>query len=115
MRIARAIERRRCVARRRGEAIAELVHDDDEVLVRIERLAFADRPFEIVMLRSVGGRIDDDIRLRRVERAVGLVGEARLAVGQPRLQHDIASLEDPIIRHSDGLSFWLNDRLSPAP
>src|SRR6266436_427056 len=99
VRVAPAIERRRCVARRRGEAVAELVRDDDEVLGRIERLAFADRPFEIVMLRSVGGRVDDDVRPRRVERAVGLVSEARPAVGQPRLQHDIANLEALVIGH----------------
>ena len=51
------------------------------------------------MLRPVRGRIDDDVRLRRVEGAIGLVGEAGSAVGQSRLQDDIAGFEDPIIQH----------------
>ena len=99
MRVAAAVERRRRVARRRREAVAEHVRDDDEILCRVERAALGDRPFEIGMLRAVGGRMDDDVRLRGIERAVGLVGEPRAAIGQPRLQDDVAGLEDLVIRH----------------
>jgi hypothetical protein len=52
------------------------------------------------MLRAVGGRMNDHVRPARVERAVGLVGEARPAVSQPRLQDDIARLENLVIRYS---------------
>src|SRR5207237_9344319 len=48
---------------------------------------------------GVGGRVDDDVGFRRVERAVRLIGERGVAVGQPGLQHDIAGLEDLVIGH----------------
>ena len=43
--------------------------------------------------------------LCRVERAKGLIGEARVAVGQPRLQDDIARLEDAGNPPSPGAPF----------
>jgi hypothetical protein len=104
MRVAGAVERRRRVARRGGEPVAELVDDDDEIFARVERLAGRDLPFEIVMLGAVGGRVDDDIRLPRIERAVGLVGEAGIAIGQPGLQHDVARLEDLVVGHACALN-----------
>src|SRR5215831_4786640 len=51
------------------------------------------------MLSPVGGRVDDDVRLFGAERAIGLIGKARSAVSQPRLQDDIAGLENLVIRH----------------
>jgi hypothetical protein len=111
MRVAAAVERRRRVARRGGEAVAELVDDDDEVSGRIERPARRDQPFQIVMLGAVGGRVDDRVRFRGVERAVGLIGEPRVAVGQPRLQHDIAGLEDLVIGHDQAPSVLALSRL----
>ena len=113
MRVAPAIERRRCVARRGGEPVTELVHDDDEVLRRVERLALGDRPLEVVMLRPVGGRIDDDVRLGSIERAMSLVGEACVPVGQPRLEHDIAGLKDLVIWHGDSGPAQIFSAISP--
>src|SRR5215472_15924978 len=102
MRVATAVEGWRRVARRGGEPVAELVHDDDEIFGRIERAARRDEPFEIGMLRAVGGGVDDDVRLRGVERAVRLVSELGVTVGQAGLQHYIAGLEDLVIGHASG-------------
>ena len=99
MRVAPAVEGRRRVARRGGQPVAELVDDDDEIFGWIERPARRDQPFEVVMLRAVGGGVDDDVGFRGVERAVRLIGELGVAVGQPGLQHDIAGLEDLVIGH----------------
>jgi hypothetical protein len=100
MRVAAAVERRRRVAGRGGKPVAELVDDDDEISGRIERPVRANQPFEIRVLSAVGGRVDDDIGFRGVERAVRLIGEPRIAVGQPGLQDDVASLEDLVIGHN---------------
>src|SRR4051794_28809100 len=94
MRVAGAVERRWRVARARREPVAELVHDDDEILRGVERSPWADLPFKIGVLRAVRGWIDDDVRLVGVQRAIGLVGKARVAVGEPRLQDDIARIKD---------------------
>src|SRR5262249_54440126 len=97
--IAATVEGRRRVARARRQAVAELVHDDDEILARVERPPFADLPFEVGVLRAERRRIDDDVRLGGVERAVGLIGQPCAAIGQPGLQNDVAGLENAVVGH----------------
>ena len=55
----------RRIARRRRQAVAEHIGDDDEVFPRIERHPRPDQPLVVVVLARVPGRIDDDIALVR--------------------------------------------------
>jgi hypothetical protein len=61
------------IARRRGQAVPEHIGDDDEVLVWVQRLAGPDHPFEVRMLGTERGWIDDDICARRIQRSECLV------------------------------------------
>jgi hypothetical protein len=49
------------------------------------------------MLRAVRGWVDDHIAARRVEPAIGLVGELRIAQRQSGLQRDIPEFKDLVI------------------
>ena len=91
----------RRIARRRGQAVAQHVRDDDEILVRIERHARPDQPLIVVMLARIPGRVDDDVVLRRVHPAECLVGEFATAQRRASLQPHVAKFEDfVVLRHS---------------
>ena len=62
------VVRRRRVARRAREPVAEHVRDDDEVLGGVERHALADQPLVVVVPARVPRRIDDRVALVGVER-----------------------------------------------
>src|SRR5262249_28335027 len=65
----------------------------------IQDLVRADQPFGVDMLGAVGRRIDNNIGFAGVQRAICLVGEPSIAVGEAGLQHDIAGPEGLMIGH----------------
>ena len=76
---ARAIVGLGRVARRRRQAVAEHVRNDDEIFARIERHALADHPLVVVVLSGVPGRINNNVVFFVVQRSISLVGEFGVA------------------------------------
>ena len=85
------------IGRRRRQAIAEQIRDDDEIAIGVQDTAGLDQPFRIVMLRAEGRRIDDYVILGRIQGAVGLVGEPQRREYDARLQPDVACLKDMVV------------------
>ena len=85
-------------ARGIGQAVAELVRNDDEILFRVENAARADEPVDIGMLRAIGRWIEDDIgRARAIaggELAIGFIGEMGGWQRDAGLQGERAEIED---------------------
>jgi hypothetical protein len=64
---------RLAVRRRRTESVADRIGRDDEIAIGIECLTRSDQIIQPVMIAADRRRHQDRIRLRCVERAVGLV------------------------------------------
>ena len=85
--------RRRGVVRRGRTTVANLIDDDDEILVRIERPARTDvNLFDDLVSAGVPGRDENGIVFGRVERAESRVGERAAADGAAFLQLEIADV-----------------------
>ena len=62
------------IAGRRGHAITELVRNNDEIALGVERAAWADLSLDIHVPVAEGLHYQDNVRLICIERAVRLVG-----------------------------------------
>jgi hypothetical protein len=58
-----AILRWRRVARRRRQAVTQLIENDDEIPIRIQRPAWPDYPLDVAVLRGKLCGIENDIAL----------------------------------------------------
>src|SRR5579862_3738663 len=115
LRKSRSVVRFGHVAWRRGQAVAEHIRDDDEVLLWIECPALANQPLVVVVLAGVPRRIDDDVVLGGVKRPKGLVGQLAVAERQAALQLDGTKIIDLIIEtHDDSPLCWITDGTGPA-
>ena len=113
----RAVERRRRVARRGRQAVAEHVDRHDEPARRVER---RHRP-QVALVAGVGAGVegghDDDVAAARVERAVRLVGEPCVGQRGAGLQRHVAELEYIVVRRHFESASLRRHRLPgrPAP
>ncbi len=89
-----AIERRRCVAGRGRETIGELTGQDDKIFARVDRSVFADEDFHGLRGSRPHVREQDHVVLRRIQGAVGLVGELGRGQRDPALQSEVSQFED---------------------
>mmetsp|Transcript_147308 Transcript_147308/g.455698 ORF Transcript_147308/g.455698 Transcript_147308/m.455698 type:complete len:363 (+) Transcript_147308:159-1247(+) len=74
---------------REGDAVAEQVDDDDKIPVRVQHLPRAHVVLELPMHRVEGGRVQNHVRLVRVQRAVRLVGQEAGLQGLSSLQPEV--------------------------
>src|SRR5215207_2581881 len=99
VREARLVVRRRSVARRAREPVAEHVRDDDEVLGGVEGHALADQPLVVPVATRVPRWVHDRIGLVGIEVAVGLVGELRVAQRRTALEHHVPQVKGLVVLH----------------
>ena len=111
---ARLVVGRRRVAGRRRETVAQHVRHDDEVLPGVEGLVLADGPLHVGVVAGVPGRLDDDVVLLGVQRAVGLVSELGAPQGRSLLQHHVARVENLVVAHSSFPLPHADGRFSPS-
>ena len=98
-RIAPGAERLREIARRGREPVAELIGNDDEIAFGIENAIPPDQPVDVGVMRRVGCRVENDIRLVRRELAISLVREMGLRQRHPALQRQRSKLECLMVCH----------------
>lgn len=85
------------IAGRRRKSVAEHVRHDDEVLVRVKAAPGPNQPFILPVTTRVPGRIDDRVSLVFVQRAIRLIGQARIPQCLLRLEYDVSKLEDVVL------------------
>ena len=86
------------IARRRGEAVADRIGADDEILVGVERLAGPDHEIEPMMIAGDRRHHQDGVGLARVQRAVGDVGDREIPDRLAALQLEVAFVEQLVRR-----------------
>ena len=81
-----------------GLRVAQLVAADDEVLVRVERLAWSDEVVTRVMVRRPAVHEQNGVVLGGVELAVGDVGDPEIGDDSAVLELEIAQVRHLVLR-----------------
>ena len=96
----RAVDRHGRVARRRRQAVAEHVDDDDELPRGIDRAALREHQLAVGMMGGVERGDEDDVVARRVQPAVRFISQLRLPQRRSRLKREISERKTLVISHA---------------